>query len=132
MASYNAKHRGTVFNTTAADASQEALLIPTQENSVVRVDVEVTCCATDDYDEGGTYQVVGYFRNAAGTLTQVGATTAVHAAIEDVGGRDVALAVSGTDVSIDISPADTTPLTWVINADVTEVTKYAANSGWLD
>jgi hypothetical protein len=132
MAIYSVTNRGTVFNTTAATASQEALLIPTQTDSVIRVKVEITSCATDDYDEGDTYEIVGLFKNDGGTLSLIGSVTAVHTAIETTGGRDVTLAVSGTDISVDISPSDTTPLTWVINPTVTVVTKYAANSGWVD
>ncbi len=133
MADFTPQSRlGQVFNTSAATANQVALTVPTSSNKSYRIEARVTNLATDNYDESDTYGIVGLFLNDNGTLAQVGSTQNLHTAIETVGGRDVNFNVSGTNVQLRVSPADTTPLTWLCDVIVQEISKYQANSGWQD
>lgn len=133
MADYTPQSRlGQVFNTSAATANQVALTVPTSTDKLYAIYANVMAVATDNFDEGQLYGIVGLFLNDGGTLAQIGATTDVHAAIESVGGRDINFNVSGTSVQLRVTPADATPLTWLCEVRVQELSKYQANSGWQD
>ena len=133
MADYKVTKRpGNIFNTTAATASQVAATIPSDElgdDIAFEVYARVRAVATDNFDEAQLYHRVGLFLRDGSTLSQIGSTTSL-VTIESVGGRDVAFNVNGNDVEVQVSPADTTPLTWSIDLDVRLVTEYDANSGW--
>lgn len=130
----NGTRKGSVFNTTAATANQVAVTIPTDEigdDTLIRLEAKITAVATDNYDEGQYYWLVGLFKRDGGTLAQIGSTASVITAIESVGGRDANFNVSGDDIQIRVSPADTTPLTWKIDTVVDVTVGYSANSGYV-
>ena len=132
MADYNIKERdGSVLNTTAATANQVAVTIPTETDTLYLVEAVITAVATDNFDEGQAYGIVGLFKNDGGTLSQIGSTGTLFTAIESVGGRDVNFNATGTDIQVRVSPADTTPLTWLCDIKVRTLTAYEANSGWI-
>jgi len=133
MADFTPQRRvGQVFNTSAATANQVALTVPTSRDKAYLIKATVTSLATDNFDETDAYGIVGLFKNDGGTLAQVGATGALFTAIETIAGRDVNFNVSGSDVQLRVTPADATPLSWLCDVTVQEVSKYAANSGWVD
>lgn len=130
----NGTRKGSVWNTDTATANQVAVTIPTDEigdDTLIRLEAKITAVATDNYDEGQYYWLVGLFKRDGGTLAQIGATASVITAIESVGGRDANFNVSGDDIQIRVSPADTTPLTWKIDTVVDVTVGYSANSGYV-
>lgn len=56
----------------------------------------------DDESQAAGYVIAGTFRNAAGTITQVGTTTAVHT-VEDDASWAAAFTVSGTNVLVQVT-----------------------------
>lgn len=129
----NGTRKGSVFNTTAATANQVAVTIPTDEigdDTLIRLEAKITAVATDNYDEGQYYWLVGLFKRDGGTLAQIGATASVITAIESVS-RGANFNVSSDDIQIRVSPADTTPLTWKIDTVVDVTVGYSANSGYV-
>lgn len=129
---YAPKRRpGSILNTTAATANQVAVVIPTDDDVVYTVEAKIWAVSTDNFDEGQFYWIVGLFKNDGGTLSQIGSTQSVITALESVAGRDVDFNVSNENIQVRVSPADTTPLTWMVDVDIVRVTDYNAKSGWI-
>lgn len=122
---------GVAFNTTAATANQVAATIPLNRNNTAYVvTARIVSLATDEFDEADSYGRVGTFLNDGGTVSQVGSTTSLWTH-ETVAGRDVNFNVNGTNLEVRVSPADTTPLTWLIQVDVTVNQQWIANMGFI-
>jgi hypothetical protein len=123
---------GVAFNTTASTANQVAATFPCNRNDTLyTLYAIVLAVATDNFDEGQSYGRVGTFLNDGGTVTQVGSTTSLWTH-ETVGGRDVDFNVDTPTVQLRVSPDDTTPLTWLIQAEVTVCQKWTANMGFVN
>jgi hypothetical protein len=123
---------GVAFNTSAATANQVAatLNLAAPENATTTVQAVIMAVATDNGDEGQSYGIVGTFLNDGGTVAQVGSTTALWTH-ETVGGRSVDFNLDGTTLQIRVSPADTTPLTWLVSCDVSICQAWIANMGFV-
>jgi len=64
----------------------------------------------------GAYWLTGVFRsNAAGTVTQVGATASVIAAIEDTASMDCGMSASGTSILVTVTGVAATEINWVLD-----------------
>lgn len=118
---------GVGLNTT--DATQTvAATIATDSDSAYQVIARVLATETTDHDEIASYVLVAAFKNDGGTLTQVGATTAVST-IESTGGWAVDFDVDGTDIQIKVTGAGSTNISWLVDADVKELSLYIPNGG---
>lgn len=91
-----------------SDATPVAVVsIPCPTDSVTQVAAHIS--ASDaGAAQGAGYELVGTFKNAAGVVTQIGATGVVHQ-VEDVAGLNAALAVNGTDVDVQVTGTSLTP-----------------------
>lgn len=100
-AEYLMKGTGAVATT---DATPTTILSFTTASNF-SYQVEVMCTARRTGGSAGTagdsagYKLFGTFKNVAGTLTQVGTTTAAHTA-EDQAGMDCTLGTSGTAIVV--------------------------------
>jgi hypothetical protein len=79
------------------------------------VEVKVTAVYADG-SKAAAYWLTGLFRtSAAGTLTQVGATASVIAAIEDTAGMDCTLAASGAKAQVTVTGVAATTINWLFD-----------------
>lgn len=124
----NPSRAGVYTNTTDATVTTAAVF-STVNNRGYKIVAKVTGIATDDFDEVGSYMLAATFKNDAGTLTQVGSTRSLHTADESVGGWDATIDASGTDIRVRVTGASATPISWLVEADVTEVGSWIANQG---
>ena len=118
---------GVGFNTT--DATQSvAATIPTYTDSVFQVVASIVAAATADRSKAASYVLVGAFKNNGGTLTQIGSTT-VLSFLETDAGWDVAFAVSGTDIQLKVTGVAATAISWLLDAQIKNLSAYYANGG---
>jgi hypothetical protein len=99
---------GAVTTTDATVTS--ALLIPVATSTVSTVFVTVAG-RNSAGSQGAAYVLSGTFRNDAGTVTQIGTTTAL-VTHEDNAAWACVLDVSGTNVRVRVTGAAATTITW--------------------
>lgn len=107
------------FQTTAAigatptvaaefDATQYPL-------EVIWFEVKVVA-AYSDASKGAAYWLAACFRSASdGTLTQIGSTASVIAALEDTAGMDCTVAASGKKIQVTVTGVAATVINWVLD-----------------
>ena len=110
----------TQARVATTDATVTTLLtIATASNTTYLVRAFVaarrTGGASGTASDSAGYTFVGTFKNASGTLTQVGTTTAVHTA-EDQAAWNATFDVSGTDIRIRVTGAANNDITWHASA----------------
>lgn len=108
---------------TTTDATQTtvATLSPT-DNAVVMVRA-VVAARQSGGSNGAGYELIGTFRRAGATTTQIGVTNTLIAQ-EDAGAAswDVAFTISGADIRVGATGVAATTINWKANASYTEVT----------
>lgn len=118
---------GVAINTT--DATQTvAATVTTYNDAIFQVTARVVAAVTSDRSKGAGYTLIGVFKNNGGTLTQIGSTTVVSS-IESDGGLDAAFAVSSPDIQVKVTGIAATNISWLVAADVQNLSAYYANSG---
>lgn len=105
-----------VFRLETANATPvETLVLAPPTNTTMTVRYRIVGRRTDGGGVGntGSYDLVGTFKNIAGTLTQVGAT-AVLATVEDTAGWAAAFSINTTRIGVTVTGAAAETIDWTI------------------
>jgi len=97
--------------TSTDGAPVVANTLTTETDKIYHVEAMVVASETVDHDEAASYHLAGTFKNDAGILTQIGATTVVHVA-EDNAAWDANFNISGTTIQILATGAAATNINW--------------------
>ena len=118
---------GVGFNTT--DGTQAvAASISTYTDGVFQVIAKILAVCTSDRSKGASYVLIAAFKNNGGTLAAIGSTTVVSA-LETDAGWDADLELSGTDIQIKVTGASSTDISWLVDAEIKNLSAYYANGG---
>lgn len=97
-------------------------------SNTTRITVYAVCRRTGGSsgtaEDGGAFTYVGVFKNVAGTATQIGATTSMHADIESVdygAGNAIEFNETGSAIQVQVKGATTTNLTWIADIFIEDV-----------
>ena len=72
-----------------------------------------------DGSKGAAYWLAACFRTAAdGTLTQIGSTASVIAALEDTAGMDCTVAASGKKIQVTVTGVAATAINWLFDSTI--------------
>jgi hypothetical protein len=104
------------YRVTTTDATPTALAtVGLADGHVYTVQATVTTRCTGgtgaNAGKGATYKFIGTFKRDASPVTQIGATTVIHAA-EEVSGWDAAFTVSGNNVLVNVTGGAADNMTW--------------------
>lgn len=115
MPNFNTSPRwGVTARTLNADVTTLATF-PTEPSKAYFVEFRAVNVRTTDFGAGATYWRQAAFRtNAAGTLTQIGATRTIGTDNEDDAGGTFEVDANGTDIRVRGSAAN--PTNWRIDA----------------
>jgi len=101
-----------VATTDATVTTLHTFAIPTSD--VVQISAYVTARRTSGTEQGAGYLLRATYKNAAGTVTLIGAVN--KTADEDVGAWDVNLTISGTNVLVEVTGVAAINITWHMTA----------------
>ena len=121
---------GAYLNTTDATESTAATF-QTRTDSGYQVIAKITAVRTDTFAALAAYFLRAAFLNDGGTLAIEGSVQSIAAAIETaaLAGCVATLDASGTTIRARVTGIAATNITWLVEAEITEVGQYIDNGG---